>query len=101
MQNFDRADASLKSLGAEQVKFTADFDPDTLDYEGDGENLSGTVITAASSHPEAAVTINGETTVNGTLQVPLSYGENVITIEVRSAEEGMETRTYTLKISSR
>lgn len=101
MQNFDRADASLKSLGAEQVKFTADFDPDTLDYEGDGENLTGTVITAASSHPEAAVTINGETTVNGTLQVPLSYGENVITIEVRSAEEGMETRTYTLKINNK
>ncbi len=99
-QNFDKADASLQSLTADEVTFETAFDPDSQEYKGKAENLTNTVITAIGSHPEAAVTINGQSAQNGTLQVPLTFGENIITVEVTPAEEGMSPRTYKLIIDN-
>lgn len=100
-QNFDEADASLQSLAAGEVSIEPAFDPAVQSYTGTAENLVSTTVTAIGGHPGAAITINGQPTLNGVLQVPLGFGENVITVEVTPVAEGIAPMTYELVINNK
>lgn len=80
----------------EHLKFASTTTSYTTNVNQDVEEID---ITAIRAHPEATVTINGVELLptENTLNVPINYGKNTITIDV--TKEGAPTKTYTVTVN--
>ena len=92
------SDASLSALSLSDVDFGT-FDADTTSYSaGVGNDVNETTVTATPSHSGAGYVVNlgGSEYDDGV--VPLSVGDNVITIVV-TAQNGETQQTYTVTVT--
>ena len=90
-------DAALSGLALSGV--TLEFDPATTTYAAEvGNDAAETTVSPTVNDDRAtyAVRLDGATDKDGT--VPLSVGENVISVVV-TAEDGETTRTYTVTVT--
>ena len=90
-------DAALRSLALSGV--TLAFDPATTGYTASVANdVTETAVTPTANDGGAtyAIKLDGVADADGV--IPLSVGENVVTIEV-TAEDGETTRTYTVTVT--
>ena len=90
-------DAALSSLALSGV--TLDFDPATTTYTAEvGNDLAETTVTPTVNDDGATFVVRLEGTADDDSVIPLSVGENVITVVV-TAEDGDTTRTYTVTLT--
>ncbi|MBU9714932.1 cadherin-like beta sandwich domain-containing protein [Evansella tamaricis] len=88
--------ANLSDL--EVSEGTIQFDVLKTSYEiAVSSNIDQLTVTLRAEHDEAEVEVNGATLKNGTIDIALGYGENVIFITVQ-AQNGT-VKTYTLKVT--
>jgi hypothetical protein len=94
------SDASLSALTISSGTLSPEFVPGTTSYTASVANsVSSVDVTATVNQEDAAVKVNGVTTVSGTPSaVGLSVGANTITILV-TAQDTTTTKTYTLTIT--
>ena len=87
----------LSGLTLTNIDLDPAFSGDTTDYEDPavGVLVTETVVTPTARHYGATITVNGASVASGfQYTVPLSPGENTITIVVTAEDES--TRTYTV-----
>ena len=90
-------DAALSSLALSGV--TLDFGPATTTYTAEvGNDLAETTVTPTVNDDGATFVVRLEGTADDDSVIPLSVGENVITVVV-TAEDGDTTRTYTVTLT--
>ena len=92
------SDASLSALSLSDVDFGT-FDTDTTSYSaGIGNDVNETTVTATPSHSGAGYVVKlGDSEYDDGV-VPLSVGDNVITIVV-TAQDGERQLTYTVTVT--
>ena len=90
-------DATLRSLTLSGV--TLDFDPATTTYTAQvGNDLAETTVTPTVNHHGATYVVRLDGAVDDDGTVPLSVGENVISVVV-TAEDGETNRTYSVTVT--
>lgn len=95
------SDASLSALLISSGTLTPAFTPATTSYSASVSNGTPFVmLTPATAHSGARVTVNGTTVASGTASggVSLSVGTNAIAVLV-TAQDGVTTRAYTVVVT--
>ena len=95
------SDSSLSGLSPSVGSLTPTFSPTTTSYsETVANSVSAITVTPTSSDPGAAITVNGAPTQSGSASpsIPLSPGNNVIAVAVKS-EDGSNATTYTVNVN--
>ena len=87
--NAPSSDATLQSLTLSGITLSPAFDPATTAYTAEAEDIEMTMVEAMATHPGA--------TVEGTGEMSLSAGENVISVTVTAEDE--TTQTYTVMVT--
>ncbi len=91
-------DATLSGLTLSGVDFGA-FDPATTDYAADVANgVTETTVTPTVNDSGASYVVKLDDAVDEDRVIPLTVGQNVITVEV-TAEDGDTTKTYTVTVT--
>lgn len=67
------------------------------EYEAEVKNLTNTFISAATSDPDATVTVNGKLAEMGNMLLNLRYGINKINIKV-TASDSVTVKNYTVTV---
>lgn len=90
----------LAELDLSGVELSPQFSSDTLSYTASvAYSIVQTVVSATTteaSHPTPLITLNGLRAADG--RIPLSIGENLVSIEVMPKDPG-ETRTYVITVT--
>ena len=97
----ESSSTELLELSVAGAELAPEFDYSITRYTATvGLGVTQTVISAAPLHVNATVTVNGVALASpgAGVQIPLSVGENTITIAVRS-EDGEHHREYTVVIT--
>ena len=92
------SDVTLSALSLSGVDFGA-FDADTISYSaGVGTDVNETTVTATPNHSGAGYVVSlGDTRFDDGV-VPLTVGDNVVTVEV-TAQDGETRQTYTVTVT--
>ncbi|WP_459195422.1 cadherin-like beta sandwich domain-containing protein, partial [Wukongibacter baidiensis] len=91
-------DTTLSNLTISSGSLSPVFDSNTRDYTVEVSNdISSIDISLTANHSNATITVEGDTVASGdTVNVPLSVGENTITVEVTAEDASIETYTITV-----
>ena len=84
------SDATLQTLSLSGLTLSPAFDPATMAYTAEVEALDTTMVEAMATHDGA--------TVEGTGEMSLTVGENMINVTV-TAEDGTTMMTYTVTVT--
>ncbi len=93
--------ADLSDLTVSQGTLTPTFAAATTSYtDSVASGISSVTVTPTVADATATVTVNGMTVTSGSASqsIPLSVGENTITVIV-TAQDGSTTRTYTVTVT--
>ncbi|NEU07291.1 hypothetical protein GZH53_03100, partial [Flavihumibacter sp. R14] len=93
--------ATLASLILSSGTVSPVFAPATTSYTASVSNAASTItVTPTTTEPNASITVNGLTVINGNASgaIALNVGANTITTVV-TAENGTTTQTYTLTVT--
>ena len=84
------SDATLQTLDLSGITLSPAFDPATTAYTAEAEDIVTTTIEAMTAHPGA--------TVEGTGEMSLTAGENVIMVKVTAEDDTSQTYTVTVTV---
>ena len=84
------SDATLQSLDLSGITLSPAFDPATTAYTAEAEDIEMTTVEAMAAHPGA--------TVEGTGEMSLTVGENVIMVTVTAEDDTSQTYTVTVTV---
>jgi len=100
-QDPESADVSLQTLLLSDVVLDGEPKIEGYAYTATSVNKESAVVTAIPNRMGAAVTINGEKTQNGSCTIVVEPGDNEITVEIASDEEGMAPGIYKILLTNK
>ena len=90
------SDATLSNIEIEEASL--DFDPDTYTYTVNVYGVRTVILTPTANHPDAEITVNGNTVQSGSSAIVALDDDGETTIEIEVTAENGTTKTYTLTV---
>ena len=90
------SDASLNTLEIKEASL--DFDPGTDTYTVNVYGVTIVTLTPTANHPDAEITVNGNTVQRGSSAIVALDDDGETSIEIEVTAEDGNTRTYTLTV---
>ncbi len=90
------SDATLNNIEIEEASL--DFDPDTRTYTVNVYGVTAVTLTPTANHPDAEITVNGNTVQRGSSAMVALDNDGETSIEIEVTAENGTTKTYTLAV---
>lgn len=94
-------DAKLKALDINEGTLDPEFDSDTTSYTATvTDDVHSIIVTPTANESHAVITVNGTPVESGSEsdEIPLSFGDNTITVEV-TAQDETTTEVYEINVN--